>query len=207
VQTAAGVVEVRGRLAPPPAKLYDFVKEENGPIRQNLDLTRFRAETGLPLLPYSLQQAGPPSEGLLRQWPAGRQRRGEELRLRFPVVGPRRAHRAPSMSGSNSSPPAARSAMFDQPLGPDGALAAAAQEAALPMRSVPAPAAGRCCWWRWSAPPRDRLVPRLLRGPARVAPQLRRADRAAASRCRRSPAPTRPASASACPPCRASGCW
>ena len=69
VQTAAGVVEVRGRLAPPPAKLYDFVKEENGPIRQNLDLTRFRAETGLPLLPYSLQQAGPPSEGLQRQWP------------------------------------------------------------------------------------------------------------------------------------------
>ena len=69
VQTAAGVVEVRGRLAPPPAKLYQFDTEEKGPIRQNLDLARFRAETGLPLLPYSLQQAGPPSEGLQRQWP------------------------------------------------------------------------------------------------------------------------------------------
>jgi surfeit locus 1 family protein len=69
LQTPAGPVEVRGRLAPPPAKLYDFDKEEKGPIRQNLDLTRFRTETGLPLLPYSVQQAGAASEGLLRQWP------------------------------------------------------------------------------------------------------------------------------------------
>jgi surfeit locus 1 family protein len=69
VQTPPGLVEVRGRLAPPPAKLYAFDTEEKGPIRQNLDLTRFRAETGLPLLPVSVQQAGPPSEGLLRQWP------------------------------------------------------------------------------------------------------------------------------------------
>lgn len=69
VQTPAGTVEVRGRLAPPPAKLYDFGGEEHGPIRQNLDLTRFRAETGLPLLALSVQQTGPASEGLLRQWP------------------------------------------------------------------------------------------------------------------------------------------
>jgi len=69
VQTPAGPVQVRGRLAPPPAKLYAFDTEENGVIRQNLDLDRFRAETGLPLLPLSVQQAGAPSEGLLRQWP------------------------------------------------------------------------------------------------------------------------------------------
>lgn len=69
VQTPAGTVEVRGRLAPPPAKLYAFDTEEKGPIRQNLDLARFRAETGLALLPLSVQQAGPASEGLLRQWP------------------------------------------------------------------------------------------------------------------------------------------
>jgi len=69
VQTPAGTVEVRGRLAPPPAKLYAFDKEEAGAIRQNLDLDRFRAETGLPLLLLSVQQAGPASEGLLRQWP------------------------------------------------------------------------------------------------------------------------------------------
>ncbi|MBC5785283.1 SURF1 family protein [Ramlibacter sp. USB13] len=70
VQTPAGTVEVRGRLAPPPAKLYAFATEEKGPIRQNLDLAAFRAETGLPLLPVSVQQVGAPSEGLLRQWPA-----------------------------------------------------------------------------------------------------------------------------------------
>lgn len=69
VQTPAGTVEVRGRLAPPPAKLYAFDTEETGPIRQNLDLARFRAETGLALLPVSVQQTGPASEGLLRQWP------------------------------------------------------------------------------------------------------------------------------------------
>ena len=69
VATAAGPVEVRGRLAPPPAKLYAFDTEEKGAIRQNLDLARFRAETGLPLLQLSVQQAGPASEGLLRQWP------------------------------------------------------------------------------------------------------------------------------------------
>jgi surfeit locus 1 family protein len=56
-------------MAPPPAKLYAFDTEEKGPIRQNLDLARFRAETGLPLLELSVQQAGPASEGLLRQWP------------------------------------------------------------------------------------------------------------------------------------------
>jgi surfeit locus 1 family protein len=69
VKTPAGVVEVRGHLAPPPAKLFDFGGEEHGPIRQNLDLKRFRAETGLPLLGLSVQQAGPASEGLLRHWP------------------------------------------------------------------------------------------------------------------------------------------
>lgn len=69
VETPAGTVEVRGRLAPPPAKLYAFDKEEKGAIRQNLDLARFRAETGLPLLALSVQQTGAASEGLLRQWP------------------------------------------------------------------------------------------------------------------------------------------
>jgi surfeit locus 1 family protein len=69
IQTPTGTVEVRGRLAPPPAKLYAFDAQESGPIRQNLDLNRFRIETGLPLLPLSVQQTGPASEGLLRQWP------------------------------------------------------------------------------------------------------------------------------------------
>jgi surfeit locus 1 family protein len=69
IQTPTGTVEVRGILAPPPAKLYAFTTEEAGPIRQNLDLGAFRLETGLPLLALSVQQTGAPSEGLLRQWP------------------------------------------------------------------------------------------------------------------------------------------
>lgn len=69
ITTPEGVVELRGRMAPPPAKLYQFAGAERGPIRQNIDLAQFRAETGLALLPLSVQQTGEPSEGLLREWP------------------------------------------------------------------------------------------------------------------------------------------
>jgi surfeit locus 1 family protein len=69
MQTPAGVVEVRGRVAPPPAKLYEFEGAEAGAIRQNLDLARFRIETGLPLPELAVQQTGEVSEGLLRDWP------------------------------------------------------------------------------------------------------------------------------------------
>ena len=69
IETPAGLVEVDGLIAPPPPKLYAFTKAESGPIRQNLDLGEFRASTGLPLLTgLSVQQAGAPSDGLLRDW-------------------------------------------------------------------------------------------------------------------------------------------
>lgn len=71
VTTPSGVVTVQGRIAPPPSKLYEFKGADAGPIRQNLDLTAFRAETGLPMLEQvSLLQTGAPSEGLLREWAA-----------------------------------------------------------------------------------------------------------------------------------------
>jgi surfeit locus 1 family protein len=69
VQTPAGVVAVEGRVALPPAKLYAFDPAEQGAIRQNLDVAQFRAETRLPLLELSVQQTGPASEGLQREWP------------------------------------------------------------------------------------------------------------------------------------------
>jgi surfeit locus 1 family protein len=69
VETPSGVIEVHGRLAPPPAKLYEFDGAGSGPIRQNLDLVQFRAESGLALLDVAVQQTGAPSEGLLRDWP------------------------------------------------------------------------------------------------------------------------------------------
>ncbi|GAC1599876.1 MAG: SURF1 family protein [Ramlibacter sp.] len=69
VETPAGLVEVRGLIAPPPPKLYAFGGPESGPIRQNLDLAQFRASSGLPLLTgLSVQQSGPASQGLLREW-------------------------------------------------------------------------------------------------------------------------------------------
>ncbi len=67
--TPTGTVEIVGRVVPPPSKLYELGAEQAGRIRQNLDLARFRMETGLPLLAVSVQQIGPASEGLLREWP------------------------------------------------------------------------------------------------------------------------------------------
>lgn len=71
VATPAGPVELAGRIAPPPARLYQLGGEVPGPIRQNLDLAAWRAETGQPLLTdLSVQQEGPPGDGLARDWPA-----------------------------------------------------------------------------------------------------------------------------------------
>ena len=70
VATPTGTVQLRGRIAPPPAKLYEFDGAPAGAIRQNLDLGRLAAETGLPLLALAVRQTGDDtSDGLLRQWP------------------------------------------------------------------------------------------------------------------------------------------
>lgn len=69
VETPAGAVRVAGRIALAPSRLYEMAAGETGPIRQNLDIAAFRAETRLPLVDGSVVQVGPPSEGLLRDWP------------------------------------------------------------------------------------------------------------------------------------------
>ena len=72
VPTPSGDVEVQGVIAPPPARLYEFAAGGSGPIRQNLELGAFGAESGLRLAPLSVQQADSPStagDGLLRDWP------------------------------------------------------------------------------------------------------------------------------------------
>jgi surfeit locus 1 family protein len=69
VPTPTGVVELEGRIAPPPSKLYEFAESQGGAIRQNLDLVEFSREIGYPLVAVSVQQLGAPSEGLLRDWP------------------------------------------------------------------------------------------------------------------------------------------
>jgi surfeit locus 1 family protein len=71
VLTATGVVEVRGRIAPSPARLFEFEELASGPIRQNLAIASFAAETALPLLPFSVIQTlpdGSTQDVLLRQW-------------------------------------------------------------------------------------------------------------------------------------------
>jgi surfeit locus 1 family protein len=73
VPTAAGEVLVQGRIAPPPARLFEFSGTDSGLIRQNLDLEAFGRETGLALRPLSLLLAESPAsagDGLQRDWPA-----------------------------------------------------------------------------------------------------------------------------------------
>ncbi len=69
VAAPVGVVEVQGRIAPPPSKLYELGTPEAGLIRQNLDMAQFKVESGLVLLDVTVQQTGAASEGLLREWP------------------------------------------------------------------------------------------------------------------------------------------
>lgn len=69
IETPPGVQDLVGRIAPPPAKLYELGDSDTGLIRQNIDLARFAAETGLALLPVSVQQTDAASDGLLRDWP------------------------------------------------------------------------------------------------------------------------------------------
>jgi surfeit locus 1 family protein len=69
--TPAGNVRVAGRIAPPPARLYEFDGAASGPIRQNLEVDAFALETRLSLRPLSLLQlesTTPVGDGLQREW-------------------------------------------------------------------------------------------------------------------------------------------
>lgn len=68
VPTPQGLIEVAGRLAPPPSQLFELGETEQGPIRQNLNIDIMSRETGLSLLPASVLQTGVSPEGLLRDW-------------------------------------------------------------------------------------------------------------------------------------------
>lgn len=77
--TPAGEVEIVGRIAPPPSKLFELSGAESGPIRQNLDIPALALEIHVPLRPLSVQQLAPDGQAgvaagadanLVRQWPA-----------------------------------------------------------------------------------------------------------------------------------------
>jgi surfeit locus 1 family protein len=74
IVTPEGEVRLAGRIAPPPARLYQFEVQEHGRIRQNLDVDGFARETGLALAPLSVLQTAPavPEDdaSLRRDWPA-----------------------------------------------------------------------------------------------------------------------------------------
>ena len=69
VQTPTGEVQVSGRIAAHPPRVYQLGQEQGGAIRQNLALDAWRAETGLPLAPVLVVQTGAASDGLQRDWP------------------------------------------------------------------------------------------------------------------------------------------
>lgn len=68
VATPEGLVEIHGRVRPSPPKLFEIGGAGSGAIRQNLDISSFRLESGLPLLDVSIQQTGDDGSGLLRHW-------------------------------------------------------------------------------------------------------------------------------------------
>jgi len=68
LDTPSGTVTVSGRIAPPPSKLYELGEPQAGRIRQNLDMSAFAQESGLSLLPVSVQQVGALADGLQRDW-------------------------------------------------------------------------------------------------------------------------------------------
>ena len=70
--TPVGEVQVTGRLAAAPSRLYELGSGSSGAIRQNLDPAAFAVESGLALLPLTVVQTAPTGadDGLLRHWPA-----------------------------------------------------------------------------------------------------------------------------------------
>lgn len=78
VPTPSGVVQIEGRIALPPSKLYAFKGADNGLIRQNIDVPEFGQQIQRDFLSVSLLQTDviiPPgmtptaaSDGLLRRW-------------------------------------------------------------------------------------------------------------------------------------------
>jgi surfeit locus 1 family protein len=72
VATPEGEVGVSGRIAPWPSRLTELGADATGPIRQNLDLAAYAAETRLALRPSSVVELPAPGnagDGLLRDWP------------------------------------------------------------------------------------------------------------------------------------------
>ena len=54
----------------PPARYLEFgARDDPGNLWQNLDIERVARATGLPLLPFVIEQTGDAHDGLVRDWP------------------------------------------------------------------------------------------------------------------------------------------
>jgi surfeit locus 1 family protein len=71
VPTPNGIVEVHGRIAHPPSKIYDLGDAGTGRIRQNVDIASLSQALDAEVFHASLVQLSPPlvDDGLLRHWP------------------------------------------------------------------------------------------------------------------------------------------
>ena len=71
VPPPSGEVVVDGRINLPPARYLELVADPNaGSVRENLDIARIATSSGLPLLPFIVEQTKDAGDGLLRDWPA-----------------------------------------------------------------------------------------------------------------------------------------
>jgi surfeit locus 1 family protein len=71
VPPPAGPIVVEGRINLPPARYLELGTDSNpGPIRENLDIARIAASSGLPLLPFIVEQTEDAGDGLVRDWAA-----------------------------------------------------------------------------------------------------------------------------------------
>ena len=95
-RTEPGRVRLEGRIAPSPSRLYDLGSAASGPIRQNLDVAAYAAETRRRLLPLVIVQDDPGTAPW--RWPgpavaATGLRPAQALRLRLSMVRAQRPGR------------------------------------------------------------------------------------------------------------------
>lgn len=69
VRTPAGEVRIEGIGLARLPRAFALGKEAAGPVRQNLDVESFVAETGLALKTLVIEQHSAGEDGLLREWP------------------------------------------------------------------------------------------------------------------------------------------
>ena len=70
VPPRAGPIGIEGRINLPPAHYLELKMDAGpSPVRQNLDIDRIATATGLPLLPFIIEQTGDADDGLVRDWP------------------------------------------------------------------------------------------------------------------------------------------